>query len=74
MSDELADNLRRYRRAEGLSQEQLAHRADLSVGPVRRIEQGDDGVRMETPSRHRASPRGEDLGSDGGGSARAGEA
>ncbi|MEU3183064.1 helix-turn-helix domain-containing protein [Streptomyces sp. NPDC006923] len=48
MSDELADNLRRYRRAKGLSQEQLAHRAGLSVGPVRRIEQGGDGVRMET--------------------------
>ncbi|MCZ4125309.1 helix-turn-helix domain-containing protein [Streptomyces sp. H39-S7] len=48
MSDELADNLRRYRRAKGLSQEQLAHRAGLSVGPVRKIEQGDDGVRMET--------------------------
>ncbi|MEN8652888.1 helix-turn-helix domain-containing protein [Streptomyces sp. 21So2-11] len=48
MSDELADNVRRYRRAKGLSQEQLAHRAGLSVGPVRRIEQGRDGVRMET--------------------------
>ncbi|HWU08216.1 MAG TPA: helix-turn-helix domain-containing protein [Streptomyces sp.] len=48
MSDELADNLRKYRRAAGLSQEQLAHRADISVGPVRRIEQGGDGVRMET--------------------------
>ncbi|MGW2086642.1 helix-turn-helix domain-containing protein [Streptomyces sp. NPDC001880] len=48
MSDELADNLRKYRRAAGLSQEQLAHRAGLSVGPVRKIEQGDDGVRMET--------------------------
>ncbi|WP_436739889.1 helix-turn-helix domain-containing protein [Streptomyces sp. BBFR102] len=48
MSDELADNLRRYRRAKGLSQEQLAHRAGLSVGPVRKIEQGHDGVRMET--------------------------
>jgi transcriptional regulator with XRE-family HTH domain len=48
MSDELADNVRRYRRAKGLSQEQLALRAGLSVGPVRRIEQGDDGVRMET--------------------------
>ncbi|MFE7464897.1 helix-turn-helix domain-containing protein [Streptomyces sp. NPDC057499] len=48
MSDELANNVRRYRRAKGLSQEQLAHRSGLSVGPVRRIEQGDDGVRMET--------------------------
>ncbi|MEW2496809.1 helix-turn-helix domain-containing protein [Streptomyces nodosus] len=48
MSDELAQNLRRYRRAKGLSQEQLAHRASLSVGPIRKIEQGDDGVRMET--------------------------
>ncbi|MEU5403679.1 helix-turn-helix domain-containing protein [Streptomyces sp. NPDC005963] len=48
MSDELADNLRKYRRARGLSQEELAHRAGLSVGPVRRVEQGSDGVRMET--------------------------
>jgi transcriptional regulator with XRE-family HTH domain len=48
MSDELADNLRKFRRAKGLSQEQLAYRAGLSVGPVRRIEQGKDGVRMET--------------------------
>ncbi|MGW5673926.1 helix-turn-helix domain-containing protein [Streptomyces sp. NPDC003860] len=48
MPNELAENLRRYRRARGLSQEQLAHRAGLSVGPVRRIEQGDDRVRMET--------------------------
>ncbi|WP_326677489.1 helix-turn-helix domain-containing protein [Streptomyces sp. NBC_01237] len=48
MSDELADNLRKYRRASGLSQEQLAHRSGLSVGPIRRIEQGADGVRMET--------------------------
>ncbi|MEU6480584.1 helix-turn-helix domain-containing protein [Streptomyces sp. NPDC047017] len=48
MSDELAHNVRRYRRAKGLSQEQLAQRSGLSVGPVRRIEQGDDNVRMET--------------------------
>lgn len=48
MSDELADNLRRHRRAKGLSQEQLAHLAGLSVGPVRRLEQGADGVRTET--------------------------
>ncbi|WP_326697553.1 helix-turn-helix domain-containing protein [Streptomyces sp. NBC_01754] len=48
MSEELADNLRRYRRAAGLSQEQLAHRAGVSVGPIRKIEQGHTGVRMET--------------------------
>lgn len=48
MSDELARNLRKYRRAAGLSQEELAHRAGMSVGPVRKIEQGSDGVRMET--------------------------
>ncbi|MFT2016275.1 helix-turn-helix domain-containing protein [Streptomyces sp. 796.1] len=48
MSKQLADNLRRYRQAMGLSQEQLAHRAGLSIGPVRKIEQGRDGVRMET--------------------------
>ncbi|MGW1184540.1 helix-turn-helix transcriptional regulator [Streptomyces drozdowiczii] len=48
MSDELADNLRKYRRAARLSQEQLAHRASMSVGPIRKIEQGHGGVRMET--------------------------
>ncbi|WP_432006268.1 helix-turn-helix domain-containing protein [Streptomyces parvus] len=48
MSDQLADNLRRYRRAKGWSQEDLAHHAGMSVGPVRKIEQGHDGVRMET--------------------------
>ncbi|WP_234016830.1 helix-turn-helix domain-containing protein [Streptomyces sp. LaPpAH-108] len=48
MSDELAENLKRLRRAKGWSQEQLAHRAGLSVGPVRKIEQGRSGVRMET--------------------------
>ncbi|MFE4828264.1 helix-turn-helix domain-containing protein [Streptomyces sp. NPDC056672] len=48
MSDELASNVRKYRRAAGWSQEELAHHAGLSVGPVRRIEQGHDGVRMET--------------------------
>ncbi|MEU9400368.1 helix-turn-helix domain-containing protein [Streptomyces sp. NPDC048242] len=48
MSDELAENLKRLRRAKGWSQEQLAHRAGLSVGPVRKIEQGHSGVRMET--------------------------
>ncbi|WP_046506051.1 helix-turn-helix domain-containing protein [Streptomyces odonnellii] len=48
MSDELANNVRKYRRAAGWSQEELAHRAGLSVGPVRKIEQGHGGVRMET--------------------------
>ncbi|MEV7287136.1 helix-turn-helix domain-containing protein [Streptomyces sp. NPDC093252] len=48
MSEELARNVRRYRRARGYSQEELAHRSGLSVGPVRRIEQGQDGFRMET--------------------------
>ncbi|WP_066954241.1 helix-turn-helix transcriptional regulator [Streptomyces lushanensis] len=48
MSDELANNVRKYRRAAGWSQEELAHHARLSVGPVRKIEQGHDGVRMET--------------------------
>ncbi|MGW0783523.1 helix-turn-helix domain-containing protein [Streptomyces sp. NPDC002913] len=48
MSDERADKLRRYRRAAGLSQEQPAHRAGMSAGPIRKIEQGHGGVRMET--------------------------
>ncbi|MFJ8755068.1 helix-turn-helix domain-containing protein [Streptomyces sp. NPDC102441] len=36
------------RRAAGLSQEQLAQRAGMSIGPIRKIEQGHGGVRMET--------------------------
>jgi transcriptional regulator with XRE-family HTH domain len=47
MSTELADNIRKYRRRAGLSQEELAHQAELSVGTIRRVEQGGD-VRIET--------------------------
>ncbi|MGP3990753.1 helix-turn-helix domain-containing protein [Streptomyces sp. 3N207] len=47
MSTGLADNIRKYRRATGLSQEQLAHEAGLSVGVVRKLEQGGD-ARVET--------------------------
>ncbi|NEB19963.1 helix-turn-helix domain-containing protein [Streptomyces coelicoflavus] len=36
----LAENVRNYRRQLGLSQEQLADAADLSVGTVRKLEQG----------------------------------
>jgi len=47
MSTGLADNIRKHRRAAGLSQEQLAHEAELSVGVVRKLEQGGD-ARVET--------------------------
>ncbi len=47
MSEELAENVRKFRRAAGWSQEELAHHAGLSVGPVRTVEQGRN-VRMET--------------------------
>ncbi len=47
MMTELADNVRRYRRRAGLSQEELAHAAGVSPGTVRKVEQGGT-VRMET--------------------------
>lgn len=47
MSTELADNVRKYRRRAGLSQEELAHQAGFSVGTIRKIEQG-GSVRIET--------------------------
>ncbi|MFE5159090.1 helix-turn-helix domain-containing protein [Streptomyces sp. NPDC056697] len=47
MSEELAENVKRFRMAAGLSQEDLAERAGMSVGPIRCLEQGKN-VRMET--------------------------
>ncbi|MEU4208958.1 helix-turn-helix transcriptional regulator [Streptomyces sp. NPDC026206] len=47
MSSGLADNVRKFRRAVGLSQEGLAHESGLSVGVVRKLEQGGD-ARVET--------------------------
>ena len=47
MTTDQADNVRKYRRAAGLSQEELAAAADLSPGTVRKLEQG-GSVRMET--------------------------
>ncbi|MEU5129470.1 helix-turn-helix transcriptional regulator [Streptomyces mobaraensis] len=47
MSSGLADNVRKYRRAAGLSQEGLAESADLSLSTVRKVEQGGD-ARVET--------------------------
>ncbi|WFB07930.1 helix-turn-helix domain-containing protein [Streptomyces sp. LX-29] len=47
MTTELADNVRKYRRRAGLSQEELAHAAGVSPGTVRKVEQGGT-VRMET--------------------------
>lgn len=43
----LGDNVRARRRTAGLSQEQLAHDADLSVSVIRKIEQGGQ-ARVET--------------------------
>ncbi|MEV5509525.1 helix-turn-helix domain-containing protein [Streptomyces orinoci] len=47
MTTELADNVRKYRRRAGMSQEELAHAASVSPGTVRKLEQGGT-VRMET--------------------------
>ncbi|PAZ13309.1 transcriptional regulator [Streptomyces sp. SA15] len=47
MSTGLPDNIRKYRRTAGLSQEGLAEAADLSLSTVRKVEQGGD-VRVET--------------------------
>ncbi|MCZ7433255.1 helix-turn-helix domain-containing protein [Streptomyces sp. WMMC1477] len=47
MTTELADNVRKYRRRAGMSQEELAHAAGVSPGTVRKVEQGGT-VRMET--------------------------
>ncbi|MGW0560106.1 helix-turn-helix transcriptional regulator [Streptomyces sp. NPDC003016] len=47
MTTALAQNVRKYRRAAGLSQEQLADGAGVSIGTVRKIEQGGD-VRTDT--------------------------
>jgi transcriptional regulator with XRE-family HTH domain len=47
MMTELADNVRRYRRRAGMSQEELAHAAGVSAGTVRKAEQGGT-LRMET--------------------------
>ncbi|MFB0627544.1 helix-turn-helix domain-containing protein [Streptomyces sp. AB3(2024)] len=47
MTTELADNVRKYRRRSGMSQEELAHVAGVSPGTVRKVEQGGT-VRMET--------------------------
>lgn len=47
MTTELADNVRKYRRRAGMSQEELAHAASVSPGTVRKVEQGGT-VRMET--------------------------
>ncbi|NUK09336.1 helix-turn-helix domain-containing protein [Streptomyces lunaelactis] len=47
MVSELAENVRKYRRRAGMSQEELAHAAGVSPGTVRKAEQGGT-VRMET--------------------------
>ncbi|MEV7360375.1 helix-turn-helix transcriptional regulator [Kitasatospora sp. NPDC091276] len=47
MSNELSENVRKYRRAAGWSQQQLADESGLSIGTVRKIEQGGE-VRTDT--------------------------
>ncbi|WP_433546819.1 helix-turn-helix domain-containing protein [Streptomyces sp. CA-294286] len=47
MASALAQNVRKYRRAVGFSQERLAEESDLSIGTIRKIEQGGD-VRTDT--------------------------
>lgn len=48
MTQEIGDNIKRYRRAEGLSQEELAEKAGLSVSTVQKAEQGRGAVRTQT--------------------------
>jgi transcriptional regulator with XRE-family HTH domain len=43
----LADSISTWRKLRGLTQAQLAERADVSRGVVRRIETGDGGVGVE---------------------------
>ena len=43
----IAENLGVWRKLRGLTQAQLADRAGLSVGTVRRLEAGDGGVSLE---------------------------
>ncbi|MCW2133772.1 MULTISPECIES: helix-turn-helix domain-containing protein [Crystallibacter] len=45
-SERLGEHLRQWRIMLGLSQELAAERADISVPTLRRIERGDDGVRL----------------------------
>ncbi|MEU0807859.1 helix-turn-helix transcriptional regulator [Streptomyces sp. NPDC005970] len=47
MTSELAENVKNHRRRTGMSQEQLAEAADLSVGVIRKLEQGTGGVRVD---------------------------
>lgn len=47
MTADLGDNVRKYRRMAGLSQEQLADEAELSTGTIQKVEQG-GSVRIET--------------------------
>lgn len=48
MITEVADNVRKLRRTAGMTQEQLAHDADVSVSVVQKVEQGNGDVRTET--------------------------
>ena len=47
MTTEQAENVKKYRRTAGCSQEDLAERAGLSTGTIAKLEQG-GSVRMET--------------------------
>jgi transcriptional regulator with XRE-family HTH domain len=48
---ELGDNIRRERAAKGISQQQLAERADLNIRNVQRIEAGEINVILATAIR-----------------------
>jgi transcriptional regulator with XRE-family HTH domain len=48
---ELGDNIRRERAAKGISQQQLAERADLNIRNVQRIEAGEINVILATAVR-----------------------
>jgi transcriptional regulator with XRE-family HTH domain len=47
----LGDNIRRERTANGISQQQLAERADLNIRNVQRIEAGEINVILATAVR-----------------------
>ena len=46
--DRIGSNVRRIRQEEGLTQEQLAEKADLSFTVIQKVEAGQSGSRIET--------------------------
>ncbi len=44
----IADNVRSYRKKQGITQMELAERADLSVDSIKRIESGNRGMSLDS--------------------------